>query len=435
MKTLARRPVALALLAALVAATAAPVWADPDAARHGLSKYEKRERDADSPADRQDRREAERERERAKVERALPPPPPQAAPQVQSAPHAPRAPVTERSAGERTMRPGATFDAPPAPPVPRATNNERSRGEPTRPGFTNDSGFITTPQVPPVPNGRREADVRRNDPSPRRDDAAHHDARRWDGDRRPDNNGWQNNAPRPAPNTWSVDNRRNDDRRRNDNDWRRDDHRWNDNDRRRDDHRWNDNDRRPQLRPRNHVDIRINVDRRYPTYGHVVHTLPRGYRQVPHRQGDYWFHGGVWYRPWGSSWVVVRPPLGVSISVLPPFYSTLWFAGVPYYYANGLYYQWRPYERQYAVVDPPQDIDTSGDIDWYEELYVYPTAGQSEQQEANDRYECHRWAVDQTRFDPTQPPEHMTRRQYADAWEDYRRAVSACLEARNYSVE
>ncbi len=34
-------------------------------------------------------------------------------------------------------------------------------------------------------------------------------------------------------------------------------------------------------------------------------------------------------------------------------------------------------------------------------LYVHPSAGQSEQQLADDRYACHRWAVEQTGYDPT----------------------------------
>lgn len=34
-------------------------------------------------------------------------------------------------------------------------------------------------------------------------------------------------------------------------------------------------------------------------------------------------------------------------------------------------------------------------------LYVYPANGQSDQQLADDRFQCHRWAVAETGFDPT----------------------------------
>jgi hypothetical protein len=62
------------------------------------------------------------------------------------------------------------------------------------------------------------------------------------------------------------------------------------------------------------------------------------------------------------------------------------------------------------------------------QLYVYPAAGQSEQQLADDRYDCHVWSVGQTNFDPTLG---AGSRQEA---EEYARAISACLEARNYVV-
>ena len=37
------------------------------------------------------------------------------------------------------------------------------------------------------------------------------------------------------------------------------------------------------------------------------------------------------------------------------------------------------------------------------DLIIYPAKGQSAEQQDRDRYECHRWAVDQTGFDPSNP--------------------------------
>ncbi len=34
-------------------------------------------------------------------------------------------------------------------------------------------------------------------------------------------------------------------------------------------------------------------------------------------------------------------------------------------------------------------------------IFIYPTRGQSPQQQDRDRYECHSWAVQQTGFDPS----------------------------------
>ena len=57
-------------------------------------------------------------------------------------------------------------------------------------------------------------------------------------------------------------------------------------------------------------------------------------------------------------------------------------------------------------------------------VYAYPKNGQSDEQQATDRYECHKWAVAQSGFDPTQ-----TSRATGNPT-DYRRAMAACLDGR-----
>jgi hypothetical protein len=62
-------------------------------------------------------------------------------------------------------------------------------------------------------------------------------------------------------------------------------------------------------------------------------------------------------------------------------------------------------------------------------LYVYPAAGQSETQTAEDRYQCHVWAADQSGHDPTLGAGSR------DDAESYTRAFTACMEGRNYVVK
>ena len=38
------------------------------------------------------------------------------------------------------------------------------------------------------------------------------------------------------------------------------------------------------------------------------------------------------------------------------------------------------------------------------QVFAYPNAGQSEEQQSRDRFECHQWSVSQTGFDPTTAP-------------------------------
>lgn len=62
-------------------------------------------------------------------------------------------------------------------------------------------------------------------------------------------------------------------------------------------------------------------------------------------------------------------------------------------------------------------------------LYVYPAAGQSEAQTADDRYQCHVWAADASGHDPTLGAGSR------DDAESYTRAFTACMEGRNYVVK
>jgi hypothetical protein len=191
-----------------------------------------------------------------------------------------------------------------------------------------------------------------------------------------------------------------------------------------------------------HYDVRYNHNHYYPRPGYAVPALPHGYYETRYRDSPYYFDRGVWYRPHGDRFVVTLAPIGLVVPVLPPFYSSLWVGGSQYYYADDTYYAWRPEERGYVVVDPPDDSqvtqpgsggpNTSAGAN---EFFMYPKNGQSQQQQDKDRYECHRWASDQTGFDPTQAGGSVSESQAGQKRSDYGRAFSACLEARGYSVK
>jgi len=130
------------------------------------------------------------------------------------------------------------------------------------------------------------------------------------------------------------------------------------------------------------------------------------------------------------------------LPVLPFGCATYWWGGIPYYYYDNAYYSWDPSYNGYVATDPPpvagssddsssdnnvasNDVATGGASD----IYVYPRNGQSDEQTSNDRFECHKWAVSQTGFDPTRSSNTQ------GSVADYRRAIGACLDARGYSVK
>ena len=189
-----------------------------------------------------------------------------------------------------------------------------------------------------------------------------------------------------------------------------------------------------------HMDARFGHNHYYPARGYYFRDIPRDRFVV---RGGYFYSGGIWYARRGPGFVVVGPPVGVFVPVLPAFYTTVYFGGIPYYYANDTYYQWVPAESQYEVVAPPADDNaaqmqasqpppqsTSG-----EDLFIYPKNGQSDQQQATDKYECHKWANQQSGFDPTQSGGGVPPEQNASARTAYNRAMGACLEGRGYTVK
>ena len=168
----------------------------------------------------------------------------------------------------------------------------------------------------------------------------------------------------------------------------------------------------------------------YPVTGWRVATVPSRAYWVPWGGVRYGYYGGVWYAPYGGAYVVARPPYGVVVSTLPAFATVVALGGLGYWYANGVYY--REYGGGgYEVVPSPivGVPDGSGAI---ARTYVYPKLGQTAEKQASDEYECHRWAVSQTGFDPTAAAtgQSTTPSQRSD----YARAQSACLEGRGYTV-
>ena len=175
--------------------------------------------------------------------------------------------------------------------------------------------------------------------------------------------------------------------------------------------------------------------RDHPVRGSFVFSVPRGHKTVIHRGVPYYFHGGKWYQSYWFGFSVVAPPSGLVVPFLPLSHSTIWIGGFPYYYADDAYYI--PSVGGYMVVSPPRaevretPPESSENLS-VDRLFIYPSNGQTEQQQEEDRYQCHRWSVNEINYDPTQPPDGIPS---VEKNLDYQRAMTACLEARGYAVK
>jgi hypothetical protein len=213
-----------------------------------------------------------------------------------------------------------------------------------------------------------------------------------------------------------------------------------------------------------HGSVSINVGSR----GHVGH----------YRGGHNYYGGDGWrghgYRSYGwggwNGWggLYTGLSLGLAVPLLANGYSSSWYGGSPYYYADDVYYVNYP-QRGYRVLSPSERVITEHYV--YEspspapvvaappanvaptpsyaressptssptqsktpaqtltQLYAYPKNGQTATQSTFDRIECERWGSGQTGYSPGQSVEDANRKA------DYQRAVSACLEGRGYTVK
>jgi len=189
----------------------------------------------------------------------------------------------------------------------------------------------------------------------------------------------------------------------------------------------------------------------------IVQTLPPRHQVFVHNGTRFFFAHGFFFRAHGPRFITVFPPIGLFVPFLPFYASVVWIAGAPYYYANDVYYVRTP--EGYVVAQPPPGEAITEEPAYYsgggnsgvmeqpasastsaestvsrapgDGLYIYPGHGQNEQQQGKDRNECHSWAVGQTGYDPMAASSGY---QAGDRVLDFQRAISACLEARGYTV-
>lgn len=182
------------------------------------------------------------------------------------------------------------------------------------------------------------------------------------------------------------------------------------------------------------VPTTVLADRRDGDYrGHEVRHLPPHHRQIRVSGHPYYYAGGLFYQPHAQGYVVVSAPIGARVSMLPPGYVSFGIGTSRYFYVSTTYYLWSDRTREYVVVEKPAGaeaaVQTNLEVARSAELYVYPREGQTEDQRDQDRYECHRWAKTQTGYDPSLGSQNL------NLAPDYRRALSACLEGRGYTVK
>lgn len=83
-----------------------------------------------------------------------------------------------------------------------------------------------------------------------------------------------------------------------------------------------------------------------------VRVVPRHNTVIVHHGVSYYYANGCYYRPHHRGYVVVTPPVGLHVRVLPVGYTNVVIGGRTYYYFGGVYYvQQEP--DMYTIVEAP----------------------------------------------------------------------------------
>lgn len=100
----------------------------------------------------------------------------------------------------------------------------------------------------------------------------------------------------------------------------------------------------PKMRPRPY----------YHRPGYTIGTIPKAAISVTLGGLLFYYSDGIYYSRHNSGFIVILPPIGLLVPVLPVGYVSFYLHGLTYYYYADVYYVWDIHHRAYRVVDVPQ---------------------------------------------------------------------------------
>jgi len=101
----------------------------------------------------------------------------------------------------------------------------------------------------------------------------------------------------------------------------------------------------------------------------IIRTVPTTYRTINYGGFGYRYNNGIFYRPYNNQFMVIAPPIGIHINILPVGYRRIIVHDHPYYYYNGTYYD-SDGADDYSVVSPPVGAVVESIPDGFETVVI-----------------------------------------------------------------
>lgn len=102
--------------------------------------------------------------------------------------------------------------------------------------------------------------------------------------------------------------------------------------------------------------IRRNPHYRYPKHRKVVRTLHHKHLRFVYGGLPYFYYAGIYYSVYGDEYIVVIPPRGFRVGVLPVGYVRIMVGPSVYFYHSGVYYNEvisSNSDEKYEITQPP----------------------------------------------------------------------------------
>lgn len=154
--------------------------------------------------------------------------------------------------------------------------------------------------------------------------------------------------------------------------------------------------------------------------GYYNHGYHGGYYGGHHGggSGGWWVAGALGLVAAGAIIAANQPTYAAPVYSAPVYSAPVYSA--PSVYAAPPVYAAPAPQTEYA---PPAAPSANN-------LIAYPSRGQTQAQQTQDRYQCQNWAVNQSGFDPSSVTQYSNNVQV----DSYNRAMAACMTGRGYSV-
>lgn len=103
-----------------------------------------------------------------------------------------------------------------------------------------------------------------------------------------------------------------------------------------------------------------------PKYGAVVKAAPKAAVIVNPEPISHYYYGGLFYKPYSGSFIVVKPKIGMRVNVLPTERCHIVVNNISYYYYYGTFYINDRLNDDYVVTSPPIGAIVDAIPDGYE---------------------------------------------------------------------